>query len=252
MSEPTDDLITDTLWLLGKRDNTGGHAPDYWGNFAPQVVAQSLRRFTQPDELIIDPFVGYGTTLIEAVRHNRYAIGVDLNPDCTATAHTRAASPRAVALTGDSTDPSTVDAVRAQMTHWGFAHAHLLMLHPPYHNIIRFSDHPADLSNAPTTEAFLERFGQVVRNFAPLLENGRFAVLVIGDRYTRGEWVPLGFYTMQAVLQHGFRLKSICIKDIHEPRGKRHQHRLWRYRALKHNFFVFAHEYVMFFERRAP
>jgi hypothetical protein len=74
-------------------------------------------------------------------------------------------------------------------------------------------------------------------------------VLVIGDKYARGEWVPLGFQTMEVVRQSGFRLKSICVKDIQENRGKRGQYRLWRYRALKHNFYVFKHEYVMFFEK---
>jgi hypothetical protein len=39
----------------------------------------------------------------------------------------------------------------------------------------------------------------VVGNFAPLLAQGRFLVLVIGDKYARGEWVPLGFQTMEVV-----------------------------------------------------
>jgi hypothetical protein len=55
---------------------------------------------------------------------------------------------------------------------------------------------------------------------------------------------------MERVLRHGFRLKSICVKDIQENRGKRGQHHLWRYRALKGRFYIFKHEYVMFFERR--
>jgi len=90
----------------------------------------------------------------------------------------------------------------------------------------------------------------VLLNFVPLLDPGRFLVLVIGDKYTRGEWIPLGFRTMERVLRHGFRLKSICVKDIQENRGKRGQYHLWRYRALKGNFYVFKHEYVMFFEKR--
>jgi hypothetical protein len=253
--EQYDDLITDSLWLLGKRDNSGAHTADYWGNFAPQIAHQALRRFTKPGELVIDPFVGYGTTLIEAVRLGRCAIGVDLQPSCVDTARARVAQEagtsdtRTVALVGDSTRPETAAAVQEVMHQWGFPHAHLLILHPPYHDIIRFSDDPTDLSNAPSIEAFVELFGQVVGNFAPLLAHGRFLVLVIGDKYARGEWIPLGFQTMEVVRQHGFRLKSICVKDIHENRGKRGQYHLWRYRALKHNFYVFKHEYVMFFEK---
>jgi hypothetical protein len=87
--EQYDDLITDSLWLLGKRDNSGAHTADYWGNFAPQIAHQAMRRFTKPGELVIDPFVGYGTTLIEAVRLGRCAIGVDLQPSCVDTARAR-------------------------------------------------------------------------------------------------------------------------------------------------------------------
>jgi DNA modification methylase len=249
------DLITDSLWLLGKRDNSGAHTAEYWGNFVPQIPQQSMRRFTKPGELVVDPFMGFGTTLIEAVRLGRHAIGVDLQPYCVQQSLWRVRmeinkdGAQAVPILGDSTLPETAEMVQELMREWGFAHAHLLILHPPYHDIIRFSDNPRDLSNAPSTEAFLELFGKVVGNFAPLLARGRFLVLVIGDKYARGEWVPLGFQTMEVVRQYGFRLKSICVKDIQENRGKRGQYHLWRYRALKHNFYVFKHEYVMFFEK---
>lgn len=256
--EQYDDLITDSLWLLGKRDNSGAHTADYWGNFVPQIPQQAIRRFTKPGELVIDPFMGYGTTLVEAVRLGRYAIGVDLQPRCVAEASARVQLEppphpvQVLPIQGDSTRPETVAAVQEVMHAWGFAHAHLLILHPPYHDIIRFSDAPNDLSNAPSVEAFLKGFGQVVRHFAPLLAPERFLVLVIGDKYARSEWVPLGFQTMEVVRQHGFRLKSICVKDIQENRGKRGQYHLWRYRALKHNFYLFKHEYIMFFEKVAP
>jgi len=31
------EVLTDSLWLLGRRDNDGMHTPEYWGNFVPQV-----------------------------------------------------------------------------------------------------------------------------------------------------------------------------------------------------------------------
>ncbi len=250
------DLITDSLWLLGSRANHGMHTPEYWGNFVPQIPYQAMRRFTRRGELVLDPFAGLGTTLIEAKRLGRFAIGVELAPGVAERARQLVDSEenpyrvRAEILTGDSTDPETVARVRELMARWGFSSAQLLILHPPYHDIIRFSSDPRDLSNAPTEEAFYQAFERVVENFAPLLAPGRFLVLVIGDKYARGEWIPLGFRTMERVLRHGFRLKSICVKDIQENRGKRGQYHLWHYRALKGNFYVFKHEYVMFFERK--
>ena len=30
-------ILTDSLWLLGHRDSSGMHTPEYWGNFVPQI-----------------------------------------------------------------------------------------------------------------------------------------------------------------------------------------------------------------------
>jgi hypothetical protein len=98
-------------------------------------------------------------------------------------------------------------------------------MHPPYHDIIKFSDDPRDLCNAPTMEDFLERFSLVVENSYDLLDRERFLVLVIGDKYSQGEWIPLGFYTMQKVLENGYKLKSIVVKNIVGNRAKRNLER---------------------------
>ena len=59
-----DDIITDSLWILNKRDNSGVHHAGYWGNFIPQIPNQLLRRYTKKGEWVLDPFLGSGTTLI--------------------------------------------------------------------------------------------------------------------------------------------------------------------------------------------
>ncbi|MCD6275757.1 MAG: DNA methylase, partial [Thermoplasmata archaeon] len=61
---------------------------------------------------------------------------------------------------------------------------------------------------------------------------------------------PLGFYSMEAIRELGFKLKSIVVKNIEENRGKRGQRALWRYRALKYGYYVFKHEYIMFFVKK--
>ncbi|MGC9001348.1 MAG: DNA methyltransferase, partial [Caldisericum sp.] len=119
-----------------------------------------------------------------------------------------------------------------------------------YHDIIKFSKDKRDLSNAKSTEEFLQMFGAVVDNAFPFLDKGRYMVLVIGDKYSKGEWIPLGFYCMQEVLRRGFSLKSIIVKNFEETRGKRNQKELWRYRALVGGFYVFKHEYIMVFKKK--
>jgi hypothetical protein len=124
------------------------------------------------------------------------------------------------------------------------------MLHPPYHDIIQFSDRPADLSNAPSLERFLEQFERVARHGFELLEPGRFAALVIGDKYTKGELIPLSFYCMGRMQRAGFRPKAVVVKNITgNEQGKGRASNLWRYRALAGGYYIFKHEYVMIFQK---
>jgi hypothetical protein len=124
------------------------------------------------------------------------------------------------------------------------------VLHPPYADIIRFSEHAECLSNAASTEAFLALFGRVARQGYELLRPGRFAVLVIGDKYADGELVPLGFECMRVMNEAGFRTRSIVVKNIEGNEvAKGRANNLWRYRALRGGFYVFKHEYVMLFDR---
>jgi len=126
----------------------------------------------------------------------------------------------------------------------------LLIMHPPYHDIIKFSDDPRDLSNAPSVESFLEMMSTVVDNAAAVLDKGRYFILVIGDKYSKGQWIPLGFLTMNKILQREFLLKSIIVKNFEETTGKRNQKELWRYRALVGGFYIFKHEYVFVFKKK--
>jgi len=249
-----DHVWTDSLWLIESRDRTGGHQLDYHGNFVPQIATQALLRYTRQDDIVLDLFLGSGTTAIEAARLKRRLVGVELRPDLLQDVREKLPpdllGTRIHLLAGDSTRPDTTEQVRQTLQEMGAPHAQLLILHPPYHDIIRFSTAPADLSNAPDLVSFLEQFATVTGHGFELLEPERFAVLVIGDKYTRGELVPLGMYCMDRMQAAGFVLKAIVVKDITgNERGKGRDSNLWRYRALAGGYYVFKHEYVMVFRK---
>ena len=250
------EVILDTLWLLGARAKNGPHVGDYWGNFVPQIPRQVLLRFSKRGEVVVDLFSGMGTTLIECRHLGRHGIGVELNAAVAARSRERiclAENLYAIStkvLVGDATAAETVAAVRAELAALGRAQADCVILHPPYHDIIRFGDDPRDLSNAPSLAAFLEAFARAAANAHALLRPGRFMALVIGDIFSRSDLVPLGFECMRVCREAGFRLRAINVKDIQgNERGKGRSENLWRYRALRQGFYIFKHEYVMIFRK---
>jgi hypothetical protein len=247
-----EDIYTDSLWLVSRRDGSGAHTAGYWGNFIPQIPHQMMRRYTRPGDWVIDPFVGSGTTLIEARRLGRNCLGVELQPPIVAHARALLATePNRHGATAEiiASDCLAVD-YRALLRQHGCESAQLAILHPPYYDIIKFSDDPRDLSNAASIEIFLAQIGDITGKLAAVLDSGRYLVLVIGDKYAGGEWIPLGFQSMSEVLKHDFTLKSIVVKNFEETTGKRNQKELWKYRALAGGFYIFKHEYIFVFRKR--
>ncbi|MEO6726717.1 MAG: DNA methyltransferase [Blastocatellia bacterium] len=251
-----EDIQTDSLWLIPERDRSGTHMADYHGNFVPQIPYQAMRRYSKQGDVVLDTFLGSGTTLIECRRLGRHGIGVELKPELAKQASERINNqdnPYDIAtkiVTGDSGDLElTAPKIEQALEEIGKKSIQLAVFHPPYHSIIKFSERAEDLSNCKSVEDFIQKFGQVVDVADQFLDKGRYLALVIGDMYAESEWVPLGFYCMQEVMKRNYSLKSIVVKDMQGNRAKRNLENIWRYRALAGGFYIFKHEYVMFFRK---
>lgn len=247
-----DEIITDSLWLYDNRASGDGHKLEYHGNYIPQIATQIFTRYSKQDEIVLDLFLGSGTSVIEAMRLRRCCIGVELKPDLVEYVQEKIQpellDTRIHLLQGDSTNPQIVSQISDILQTMQSDFAHLLILHPPYADIIKFSDHPQDLSNATTTDAFLEAFEVVARHGYELLAPGRFAALIIGDKYAGGELIPLGFWCMERMNRVGFKTKAIIVKNIEgNEKGKGKSANLWRYRALAGGYYIFKHEYIIVF-----
>lgn len=52
---------------------------NYPARFSPLFVRETIRAFTKPGDLVMDPFMGGGTTLVESKMLNRHSIGFDIS-----------------------------------------------------------------------------------------------------------------------------------------------------------------------------
>ncbi len=249
---------TDTLWEFPTRSREGGHSNEYHGNFIPQIAQQLYERFTKKGDIVLDLFFGSGTSGIEAVNMGRRCIGVELKQEQAEhveqkfTPEQRVTDVRTICADSASIEgkEKVQEALDILGKESGKDKAQLLILHPPYDDIIKFSDKKEDLSNCASTEDFYELFGKVAKNGYDLLEKGRYAALIIGDKYANSQHIPLGFGCMAKMNELGFITKAIIIKDMQgNERAKGKTANLWRYRALAGGFYIFKHEYVMLFQK---
>ena len=247
-------IKTDTLWEFPSRLKEGGHSNEYHGNYIPQIAQQIYERFTKETDIVLDLFFGSGTSGIEAINMKRRCIGVELKDDLVETVSKKFTQKQLVTdvniICADSASEDAKEKIQARLDVMGEKKAQLLMLHPPYDDIIKFSDKKEDLSNCATTEEFYNLFEKVAKNGYDLLEKGRFACLIIGDKYANSQHIPLGFECMARMNRLGFITKAIIIKDMQgNERAKGKTANLWRYRALAGGFYIFKHEYVMVFQK---
>lgn len=244
------DIYTDSLWIINKRDNTGAHKFKYHGNFIPQIAYQLLSRYTKKGDWVLDPFLGSGTTSIEAQRMDRNSIGIELQKDVAEASKERISSEKkdnikSIVLNENSKNYDLSTVLSANQ----IEKVQFIIFHPPYWDIIKFSDNPEDLSNSSTIDSFKEDFGTVIDNTTKFLEDERYCAVIIGDKYSNSQIIPLGFICMNLFIERGFILKATIVKNYGDTEGKSNQQAIWRYRAMSADYYVFKHEYIFIFKK---
>lgn len=229
-------ITTDSLWIeekkksdgkfiIPKRDFLPKNSSTFHGLFIAEIPFQFILRFTKEKEVVWDCFAGSGTTYKVAKILNRKCISNDLTPQ------------EDFIIKADSTTFNPKKKVQ------------LLFMHPPYHNIVKYSKKKECGSNCNSIENFLIWFEKVVKNCVKYLEKDRFLILVCGNIYQNSEEHTLGVWCKDIIRKYGFKMKSHIIKDYGETKGGQKNYNIQYYRQLKGNFNNFYGDNIFILQK---
>lgn len=248
------DLNVDSLWIIDERDKSGKHANVYHGNFVPQIPNQLIRRYTQKGDTVMELFSGGGTTLFECESLGRDYIGYDINKQILKYVAEKMAGCHTIRYTNCECDVTDQVLFKEQTDkicqERGIDKVDFLIAHPPYLDIVKFTQDKRDLSQISSLDVFLDKFLIAMTNGISYLKKGKYFAVVGGDIYKQSEVVPLAFYMMNVIKQNfNVKMKGIIIKNIEGNKGKLGTQDIWKYRALKSDYFLFKHEYIFVFKK---
>lgn len=193
-------------------------ASSYRGNCGGYLIKDLVQFYGA--QRVLDPMTGSGTCA---------DVCADLGVACTSFDLKRGQ---------DAADPASYEGLEAHDFVW---------LHPPYWRMIRYSDDPGCLSNAPSLGAFLDRLIAVLGNCVQVLApGGRIAVLIGGytDQDEGQRHIPLPALTTARAIEAG--LWPACTDIIRFQHGNTSSRRSYR-----SSFIPGLHDVCIVLERGA-
>ncbi len=158
---------------LRERDPMGACDIGWVGPLRPLV-----RRFCPPGGRVLDPFCGFGTTLLAAHLEGREAIGIEIDPHRAALARERLLR---LGVRGD---------VKGDLSHDTLPPIDLVLTNLPYFGTQPSTPVAGQLYAAPSFEAWRRGLRDAFHALRPSLCPGAYVLASIGDTRVGGHWVP--------------------------------------------------------------
>lgn len=228
---------TDTMYVTNyPPDVTHAMRKAHGAMKPPEVMAEIIRFFTKQREMVLDPMAGVGGTLLGAALTGRKSLGFELNPDWVAVYEVikrefvvskgqfvvpfeNSDFTENRSIDGDMRCGDCLELIKEIQS----ASIDAVITDPPYgcnHRVTfaketNFSmfnrDDDRDFGNAPDFDDYLNLMRLLGQEVYRVLKPDRYFVLMVGDRYHNGEYLPVGHLVAQEMRAVGFKFKGIKI-----------------------------------------
>lgn len=204
---------------------------------------KTIELFTHQGELVLDPFVGVGTTLLAALDLNRNAVGFDLKEEYVKFSNNRVA--QAKLDTWSEGDPKSTLQIAVRDDAHNIPEylepetVSLAVTSPPYANMLnrprlnksirgdlrqnshylkiqQYSSDPRDLGTMEPKK-YAQVLGEIYRRILPLLRPKAHSVINVTDLWWQegkyGKRVPIHVFVIDEMEKAGYELRNIIIWD---------------------------------------
>ena len=198
--------------------------------FPISLARKVIELFTHEGELVLDPFVGSGTTLLAAQDTNRNAVGFDLLKEYVDLCDERL---RQKSLFQNSEQVSIQDDARNIDRYLSDESVSLIWTSPPYANLLnrkrknksrrdrkngqldkveQYSQDPRDLGTMPL-ETYAAAMGDIYESMLPLLRPKGHCVINVPDMWWENQRITIHVALIEELRRRGYELRNTIIWD---------------------------------------
>ncbi|WP_326553984.1 TRM11 family SAM-dependent methyltransferase [Micromonospora sp. NBC_01813] len=164
-------------------------------HFPQALVETVLAEYTTPGQTVLDPFAGFGTTLVTAQRMGRRSVGVELLPERVELIRRR--------LTGGA-DAEVINGDARKLRTLVPGPVDLCLTSPPYMDAV---GHPENPLNAYETldgdyPTYLDEIGDIFEQVAQVLRPGGYAVVNVANMRIDGQTTFLAWDVGKVISAH--------------------------------------------------
>jgi len=204
-------------------------------SFPPELIAEFIRFFTKEGQVVLDPFVGCGSTLQACIETGRRGIGIELSPkyyEATVKRMTQVQPP----LLEDYYPPQVIHGDAQDLSKMDLSPIDFCITSPPYCNMLHtsrggvkstakkraelgldqvYSDDPRDLGNIDEYSIYLQTLRSIFDQVYDLLRDGRYLVVILQNiRLPGGEMLPVAWDLAKLLGQkYVLRQEKIWVQD---------------------------------------